>query len=244
MGIDPGVANTGFGVVRLAGGQMTAVDGGVIEAPADAPLESRLASIHAELEKLIAWHEPAALALEDLYFNKNARSATAVGQARGVAMLAAGQRAIPCFDYTPQAVKMAVCGSGAADKRQVAGHGRRAARARAALRSPTTRPTRSQLQSATPAGRSWRARSRPPSSARRRSHDRLGPRRGAGPPSRSRRDRVRGGRLSAHGLVGDAQGRARERQGGGAAQPPRRPRRRPVSSTALPPRRSATCSAT
>jgi crossover junction endodeoxyribonuclease RuvC len=119
MGIDPGVANTGFGVIRLAGGQMTAVDGGVIEAPADAPLASRLVSIHAELEKLIAWHEPAALALEDIYFNNNARSATAVGQARGVAMLAAGQRAVPCFDYTPQAVKMAVCGSGAADKRQV-----------------------------------------------------------------------------------------------------------------------------
>ena len=98
---------------------MSAVDGGVIEAPADAPLASRLVSIHAELEKLIAWHEPVALALEDIYFNNNARSATAVGQARGVAMLAAGQRAVPCFDYTPQAVKMAVCGSGAADKRQV-----------------------------------------------------------------------------------------------------------------------------
>jgi crossover junction endodeoxyribonuclease RuvC len=119
MGIDPGVANTGFGVVRIAGGQMTAVDGGVVESQGDAPLESRLASIHAELEKLIAWHEPAAVALEDLYFNKNARSAQAVAQARGVVILAAGQRGIRCFDYTPQAVKMAVCGSGAAPKRQV-----------------------------------------------------------------------------------------------------------------------------
>ena len=89
---------------------MTAVDGGVVESQSDAPLESRLASIHAELEKLIAWHEPAAVALEDLYFNKNARSAQAVAQARGVVMLAAGQRGIRCFDYTPQAVKMAVCG--------------------------------------------------------------------------------------------------------------------------------------
>ena len=119
MGIDPGVANTGFGVVRVAGGQMSAVDGGVIEAPADEPLETRLARIHAELEKLIAWHEPVAVALEDLYFGKNVRSAIAVGQARGVAMLAAAQREIPCFDYTPQAVKMAVCGSGSAAKRQV-----------------------------------------------------------------------------------------------------------------------------
>ena len=104
MGIDPGVANTGFGVVRVAGSCMTAVDGGVIEAPPGQPLETRLARIHAELEKLIAWHEPAAMAVEDLFFGKNVRSAVAVGQARGVAMLAAAQHEIPCFDYTPQAV--------------------------------------------------------------------------------------------------------------------------------------------
>ena len=119
MGIDPGVANTGFGVVRVAGGRMSAVDGGVIESPDDQPPAARLARIHAELEKLIAWHEPAAVALEELYFNKNVRSAMAVGQARGVIMLAAAQHGIPCFDYAPQAVKMSVCGSGSAAKRQV-----------------------------------------------------------------------------------------------------------------------------
>ena len=119
MGIDPGIAHTGFGVVRVAGSQMSAVDGGVIEAPADEPEAARLARIHAELVKLIDWHEPVALALEQLYFGKNVESALAVGQARGVAMLAAAQRAIPCFDYTPQAVKMSVCGSGSAAKRQV-----------------------------------------------------------------------------------------------------------------------------
>lgn len=119
MGIDPGVANTGFGVVRVAGGQMSAVDGGVIDSPPHAPPESRLARIHSELDGLISWHEPAAVALEDVYFGKNVRSAIAVGEARGVAMLAAAQREIPCFDYTPQAVKMAVCGSGSAAKRQV-----------------------------------------------------------------------------------------------------------------------------
>lgn len=119
MGIDPGVANTGFGVIRLAGGRMSAVDGGVIEAPPGQPLETRLARIHAELEKLIVWHEPAAVAVEDLFFGKNVRSAVAVGQARGIAMLAAAQHEIPCFDYTPQAVKMSVCGSGSAAKRQV-----------------------------------------------------------------------------------------------------------------------------
>ena len=119
MGIDPGVANTGFGVVRVAGGAMSAVDGGVIESPADLEPAGRLARIHSALSELIAWHEPAALALEDLYFGKNVRSALGVGQARGVVMLAAAERGIPCFDYTPQAVKMAVCGSGAAAKAQV-----------------------------------------------------------------------------------------------------------------------------
>jgi crossover junction endodeoxyribonuclease RuvC len=119
MGIDPGVANTGFGVVRMAGGTMSAVDGGVIEAPGDERPEDRLARIHASLVELIAWHEPQAMALEDLYFGKNVRSAMAVGQARGVAMLAAAERGVRCFDYTPQAVKMAVCGAGSAGKAQV-----------------------------------------------------------------------------------------------------------------------------
>jgi crossover junction endodeoxyribonuclease RuvC len=119
MGIDPGVASTGFGVVRVAGGSFSAIDGGVIEAPAGKATEDRLARIHEGLAELIAWHEPAAMALEDLYFGRNVRSAIAVGQARGVAMLAAAQRGVPCFDYTPQAVKMAVTGTGAAAKEQV-----------------------------------------------------------------------------------------------------------------------------
>ncbi len=65
------------------------------------------------------WHEPVSVGLEDLYFGKNVKSALAVGQARGVAMLAAAERGLACFDYTPQAVKMAVCGSGGAAKEQV-----------------------------------------------------------------------------------------------------------------------------
>jgi crossover junction endodeoxyribonuclease RuvC len=119
MGIDPGVANTGFGIVRLAGSQMSAIDGGVVEAPGEDSPELRLARIHAALDELMTWHEPAAMALEDVYFGKNVRSAIGVGQARGVAMLAAAEREVPCFDYTPQAVKMAVCGSGSAPKDQV-----------------------------------------------------------------------------------------------------------------------------
>jgi crossover junction endodeoxyribonuclease RuvC len=119
MGIDPGAANLGFGIVRIEGNHMVALDGGVVETTPDLPMERRLARIHESLRELIAWHEPKAMALEEVYFGKNVRSAMAVGQASGVAMLAAAEHGIGCFSYTPQAIKMAVCGSGAADKRQV-----------------------------------------------------------------------------------------------------------------------------
>jgi crossover junction endodeoxyribonuclease RuvC len=119
IGIDPGAANTGFGVVRTINDRMVALDGGVIETAPDLPAEERLARVHDSLRQLIEWHEPKAMALEDLFFGRNVGSALAVGQARGVAMLAAAQGGLPCFDYTPQAVKKAVCGSGSADKGQV-----------------------------------------------------------------------------------------------------------------------------
>jgi crossover junction endodeoxyribonuclease RuvC len=113
MGIDPGIANTGFGVVRVAGSRMTAIDGGTVEVAADAAVEQRLRKIHESVCELIEWHEPESVALESIYFGKNVRSAI------GVVMLAAAAREIPCFDYTPQAVKLAVCGTGAAAKDQV-----------------------------------------------------------------------------------------------------------------------------
>ncbi|HET7455013.1 MAG TPA: crossover junction endodeoxyribonuclease RuvC [Solirubrobacterales bacterium] len=119
MGIDPGAANLGFGIVRVEGSHMVALDGGVVETTPDLPMERRLARIHDALRELIAWHEPKAMALEEVYFGKNVRSAMAVGQACGVAMLAAAEHGVGCFSYTPQAIKMAVCGSGAAGKRQV-----------------------------------------------------------------------------------------------------------------------------
>jgi crossover junction endodeoxyribonuclease RuvC len=98
---------------------MVALDGGVIETPPEQPAERRLARVYGSLVQLIDWHEPKAMALEDLFFGRNVGSALSVGQARGVAMLAAAQRGVPCFDYTPQAVKKAVCGSGSAGKEQV-----------------------------------------------------------------------------------------------------------------------------
>jgi crossover junction endodeoxyribonuclease RuvC len=119
MGIDPGAANLGFGIVRIEGNHMVALDGGVVETTPDQPMERRLERIHRALAELLEWHEPKAVAIEEVYFGKNVRSAMAVGQASGVAMLAAAERRVGCFTYTPQAIKMAVCGSGAADKRQV-----------------------------------------------------------------------------------------------------------------------------
>jgi crossover junction endodeoxyribonuclease RuvC len=119
LGIDPGTAHTGYGVVVARGHTLAALDGGVIETRAGAPLERRLADIHARVCDLIREHQPRALAIEDLYFGRNAHSAFAVGQARGVVLLAAGMAGIPCFSYTPQVVKQAVCGSGGAGKQQV-----------------------------------------------------------------------------------------------------------------------------
>src|SRR5207253_7889208 len=83
-------------------------------------LERRLADIHARVGELIDYHAPDALAIEELYFGANARTAFAVGQARGVVLLAAGQRGVPARSYTPQQVKGAVCGHGKAGKEQVA----------------------------------------------------------------------------------------------------------------------------
>ena len=119
LGIDPGTANTGYGVVLSRGDTLAALDGGVIGTGSGERLERRLARIHATVCDLIAEHRPDAVALEDIYLGKNARTAFAVGQARGAVLLSAGLAAVPCYSYTPQSVKQAVCGSGRAEKDQV-----------------------------------------------------------------------------------------------------------------------------
>lgn len=120
LGIDPGLANTGYGVAMRDGTRLLALDAGVIRTPAELADERRLASIAVRVRELLGEHECDAMALEQLYFGQNAHSAFAVGQARGATMLAAGERGIPCFSYTPQQVKSAVCGHGRAAKDQVA----------------------------------------------------------------------------------------------------------------------------
>jgi crossover junction endodeoxyribonuclease RuvC len=119
LGIDPGTANTGYGVVERRGNRLVARDGGVITTRPEAPMQIRLANIHRRVGELLDEHSIAVLAMEDIYFGRNASSAFAVGQARGVVMLSAGQRRLPCVSYTPQQVKYAVCGSGRAEKDQV-----------------------------------------------------------------------------------------------------------------------------
>lgn len=119
LGIDPGTADTGYGVVHSAGSSLRALASGVIKTRSGVPLERRLAEIHARVDELLVRHRPDAVAVEELYFGTNARTAFAVGQARGVVLLAAGQHDIPTRSYTPQQVKGAVCGHGRAGKEQV-----------------------------------------------------------------------------------------------------------------------------
>ena len=120
LGIDPGVANTGYGIVAHDRGRLFALDGGVVETPAGLDAGARLAEIHRRVGELMDGYKPDAVAVEDLYFGANARSAFAVGQARGVVLLAAAQRDLPVREATPSEVKSAVCGDGRADKAAVA----------------------------------------------------------------------------------------------------------------------------
>jgi crossover junction endodeoxyribonuclease RuvC len=119
LGIDPGTASTGFGVVEGQGSHLRLLEAGVIQTRPGIPLERRLIDIHARVRELIASHAAEVVAIEELYFGANVRTAFAVGQARGVILLAAGQAGVPAQSYTPQQVKGAVCGSGRADKGQV-----------------------------------------------------------------------------------------------------------------------------
>jgi len=120
LGIDPGTASTGYGVVESSGSRLRSLADGVISTRAGVPLERRLADIHARVGELLDEHSPDAIAIEELYFGANAKTAFVVGQARGVVLLAAGQRGVASHSYTPQQVKGAVCGHGRADKDQVA----------------------------------------------------------------------------------------------------------------------------
>jgi crossover junction endodeoxyribonuclease RuvC len=119
MGIDPGTAITGFGLVRYTGGKFKLVECGAIRTEANMPLYKRLHIIYNDLSTLINEYQPQQYAVEELFFNKNTRTALAVGHARGVVLLAGVNAGLDVFEYTPLQVKQAVVGYGRADKQQV-----------------------------------------------------------------------------------------------------------------------------
>jgi crossover junction endodeoxyribonuclease RuvC len=119
LGIDPGTAALGYGIIERTGPRLRAVDFGCHVTSPDAGLPERLESIHSFLRDLIALHRPAMVGVERLFFSRNAQTAFAVGQARGVVLLAAAQARLPVREATPNEVKVAVAGYGAADKEQV-----------------------------------------------------------------------------------------------------------------------------
>jgi crossover junction endodeoxyribonuclease RuvC len=120
LGIDPGTAICGFGVVELRGGGVRLIDAGCVRTPSDATDGERLRQLHAALAQLIAEHRPERVGVERLFFQRNVQTAMAVGQARGIALLAAAEAGLPVDEPTPNEVKQTVCGNGSADKAQVA----------------------------------------------------------------------------------------------------------------------------
>ncbi len=119
LGIDPGLATTGWGVVEKASTQLTLKAFGAILSPASLPLPQRLHQIHSDLIRLIDTYQPSVLAIEELFFAKFAVSIAATAQARGVILLAAAQKGLPIVEYNPRAVKMAMTGFGSASKIQM-----------------------------------------------------------------------------------------------------------------------------
>ncbi len=119
LGIDPGTATTGYGVVEETEEGLRALDYGVVTTPPDLPLPQRLQAIYGELRRLVRQWQPDAAAVEELYFNVNVRTAMSVGQARGVALLAMADEGLTVAEYGPGEVKQALTGYGGAEKRQM-----------------------------------------------------------------------------------------------------------------------------
>jgi crossover junction endodeoxyribonuclease RuvC len=119
LGIDPGTAITGYGIVEETADGMAAVAYGVITTSADTPMPERLLDLHRQLGLLLSLHAPACAAVERLFFQRNVRTAIAVGQARGVVLLALAEAGLSVAEYTPPEVKQAVASYGGAGKRQV-----------------------------------------------------------------------------------------------------------------------------
>jgi crossover junction endodeoxyribonuclease RuvC len=119
LGIDPGYAITGYGLIDYQAGRLRIVEYGVVSTPAKMDFPSRLLSIAEALEKLIITYQPDSVAIEELFFSRNTTTAIGTAQARGVAVLAGAKAGLPVFEYTPMQVKVAVTGYGRSDKSQI-----------------------------------------------------------------------------------------------------------------------------
>lgn len=119
LGIDPGTAITGYGLVEGSGERLQLVACGVIRTATGEPLPVRLHTLYAQLGRIIDQYQPVSSAVEELFFARNARTALAVGQARGVVLLSLTAAGLPVYEYTPLQVKQAITGYGRADKAQV-----------------------------------------------------------------------------------------------------------------------------
>ena len=119
LGIDPGIAIVGFGIIEYDGFKFKTVDYGAVTSPAHTPLPARLKMVYDDIGYIMDKYKPDQVAVEELFFNNNAKTAIAVGQARGVLILAAENRQIPVYEYTPLQVKQAVVGYGRAEKKQM-----------------------------------------------------------------------------------------------------------------------------
>ncbi|MDK2820173.1 MAG: crossover junction endodeoxyribonuclease RuvC [Clostridia bacterium] len=119
LGIDPGTAIVGYGLVQVTSGRPQAIDYGCIRTKAKDKASLRLVTIYDKIKDLIKKHQPDTIAVEELFFNKNTRTALSVGQARGVILLAAAHSGLPIAEYTPLEVKQAVTGFGRAPKDQI-----------------------------------------------------------------------------------------------------------------------------
>ncbi len=119
LGVDPGTATTGYGVVEEVGGELRDLAHGVVTTPPGQPLPLRLQTIYRELRRLVEEWRPTAAAVEELFFSTNVRTAMSVGQARGVVLLALADAGLDVAEYSPLAVKQALTGYGRADKHQM-----------------------------------------------------------------------------------------------------------------------------
>ena len=119
LGIDPGVATIGFGIIRAERGKNTLIQYGVITTPPGIPLSERLLQISNDMEQLLETFKPDEMAVEELFFTKNITTGISVAHGRGVILLAAEKMGVPVFEYTPMQVKQSVVGYGKAEKKQV-----------------------------------------------------------------------------------------------------------------------------